>query len=135
MNNRVHICTTIEQSKRLLSLWVDPYTADFRYEHGLDGKYYAYAIQPYNNLLKKDDVIPAWSLSKLLDMIPESVEDPNGGNPFHPELIKKKDGYVLSIRRREHDCLVGTYIEQDPIECCVCIIEWLIKNGELKKKK
>ncbi len=79
--------------------------------------------------------IPAWSLSRLLEMLPNEVPDPKSGfEAHHPELIKHASGYNLSIRRYTADCLVGTHIEDTPIECCVSMIEWLIKNHHFNKE-
>ena len=79
--------------------------------------------------------IPAWSLSRLLEMLPNEVPDPKPGfEAHHPELIKHALGYNLSIRRYTADCLVGTHIEDTPIECCVSMIEWLIKNHLFNKE-
>lgn len=79
--------------------------------------------------------IPAWSLSRLLEMLPNEVPDPKPGfEAHHPELIKHAFGYNLSIRRYTAYCLVGTHIEDTPIECCVSMIEWLIKNHHFNKE-
>lgn len=79
--------------------------------------------------------IPAWSLSRLLEMLPNEVPDPKPGfEAHHPELIKHALGYNLSIRRYTADCLVGTHIEDTPIECCVSMIEWLTKNHHFNKE-
>lgn len=73
--------------------------------------------------------VPAWSLARLIEMFPVEVPDPKSGfGPHHPELIKHELGYNLSIRRSTADCLVGTHIENNPIECCVSMIQWLIKH-------
>lgn len=79
--------------------------------------------------------VPAWSLARLIEMLPVEVPDPKSGfEPHHPELIKHELGYSLSIRRSTADCLVGTHIENDPIECCVSMIHWLIKHKCLDKE-
>lgn len=79
--------------------------------------------------------VPAWSLARLIEMLPVEVPDPKSGfEPHHPELIKHELGYNFSIRRSTADCLVGTHIENDPIECCVSMIHWLIKHKCLDKE-
>ena len=79
--------------------------------------------------------VPAWSLSRLIEMLPVEVPDPKPGfEPHHPELIKHELGYKLSIRRSTADCLVGTHIEDDPIECCVSMIHWLVKHKHFNNK-
>lgn len=165
MEFKSQICTTREQSERLLSLGVKPETADMVYHHTnsrvpalewelqtksptLRGKFWTperiaklkfpFHKHPdgtpmtgeeiFDSLWGKD--IPAWSLSRLLELLPTEVPDPKPGfKPHHPELTKKAQGYILSIRRYTADCLVGTHIEDDPIECCISMIGWLIRHG------
>ena len=79
--------------------------------------------------------IPAWSLSRLLEMLPNEVPDPKPGfEAHHPELIKHASGYNLSIRRYTADCLVGTCIESSPFASCVSIIKWLISKEYFNKE-
>lgn len=87
----------------------------------------------FDELWGKD--IPAWSLSRLLELLPVEVPDPKPGfEPHHPELIINPFGYIVSIRRATADCLIGTHIEGSPIECCVSMIGWLIKNKHFNKE-
>ena len=87
----------------------------------------------FDSIWGKD--IPAWSLSRLLELLPVKVPDPEPGfGPHHPELIIHDKGYNLSIRRYAADCLVGTHIEDSPIECCVSMIGWLIRNKHFNKE-
>lgn len=140
----INICTTKEQSLRLLFLGLNPGTADMYLEKSSlpeAGEYYIHVltrdIDADNWFLARmnRDIIPAWSLSRLLEMLPEYIQDKRPGFlPYHSELIKYDDGYVISIRRHTADCLVGTHIENDPIECCVSMIDWLIQNGYSNKK-
>ncbi len=132
------IATTREQSQRLLALGVKPGTADMYLEKSQlpeAGNYYLHSltrdIDPEHWFAARmnRDIIPAWSLARLIEMFPVEVPDPKSGfGPHHPELIKHELGYNLSIRRSTADCLVGTHIENDPIECCVSMIQWLIKH-------
>lgn len=57
-----------------------------------------------------------------------------GFEPYHPKLIKDDSGYILSIQRTSYDCLVGTHIEDSPIECCISIIQWLIEQNLINKE-
>lgn len=162
MEFKSQICTTREQSERLLSIGLKPETADMVYHHTSSkipalewelktkpptqrGKFWTKeriarlarvgesGEDIFNRLWGND--IPAWSLSRLLELLPTEIPDPKPGfKPHHPELIKKEQGYILSIRRYTADCLVGTHIEDDPIECCVSMIGWLIKQGYFNKQ-
>lgn len=66
------ICTDIQQSKKLLSLGLDPSTADMLYQ--LHEREYADAIripltkEHWDALIP--DIYPAWSLTALLELMP-----------------------------------------------------------------
>lgn len=137
-NLSTQIATTREQSERLLAMGVKPETADLYWM--LDKM----SLEMESELSigscgvvedKWTKFTPAWSLSRLISMMPTSVPDPKPGfKPHHPELIKHESGYNLSIRRYTADCLVGTHIEKDPIECCVSMVGWLIKNNHFNEE-
>lgn len=59
------ICTSIEQSKRLIELGIDVNSSDMVYHKELNG---TYTLRVVNNVLEYD--IPAWSLSALLELMP-----------------------------------------------------------------
>ena len=74
------IATTIEQSKRVLEAGLDPRSADMKHTRLViesDGDGYC-SIGPRNNYhiesgrAKFEDEIPAWSLSRLIDLIAET---------------------------------------------------------------
>lgn len=84
------IATTIEQSKQLLLAGIDPRSSDMKWTNiepdADDGGYYCnresdeYHLdvgQPYFEL--NDESIPAWSLSKLIDLIAETGVPMNYG--------------------------------------------------------
>ena len=58
------ICTTIEQSKKLLELGIDRKTSDLYYWCGSDLRIDGYRAQD------EELDIPAWSLTALLDILP-----------------------------------------------------------------
>lgn len=81
------ICTTIEQSKKLIELGIDVNTADMCYppyymsdENSL---YYAKKAENFTvaelsqNRSNKDEYIPAWSLTALFDLLPEHTRIPS----------------------------------------------------------
>ena len=73
MNFKTPISTTHEQSERLLALGVKPETADMYIdEHGIP------VCFPYSRLDGHQDqpfLHPAWSLSRLLEMIPSFCDN------------------------------------------------------------
>ena len=113
------ICTTIEQSKKLLELGVDVNTADMWYQHIgysiTDGKekptYFPMVIR--DNI--SDDDIPAWSLSALLELIPSTVF-------LYSKLVKWDGSYYIEHREMLYD---------NPIDAAFEMIVWLKENNKL----
>ena len=74
-----NFCTTLEQSKQLLELGLNPETSDMTYLTGIrDGEEEIYGILPYKELVpdcRKGNIlyknIPAWTYYKLLDLFPK----------------------------------------------------------------
>lgn len=72
------ICTSIEQSKKLLSLGLDPSTADMWWsrctitDFGDNDLKVSYAVTPCNisQFKNTDKDIPCWSFTALLELMP-----------------------------------------------------------------
>lgn len=125
------ICTTEEQSERLLSLGLKVETADMRYQMqylDLGGvlKECTPSLEPYPPL-NNDRFIPAWSLHRLIEMIPSEI---------HME-----DYYlILGV---SFDCVyyadneyaeVFQSFDGTAYSCIIKCIEWLIKEGYFSKE-
>ena len=83
MEFKSQICTTIEQSIRLLTVGLKPETADMYLEKCSlpeAGEYYIHALT--KDINPKDwfyartnrDIIPAWSLGRLIEMMPDKIK-------------------------------------------------------------
>ena len=113
-------CTSLEQSRRLLALGLKKETADMCY---LYGEVLCLDVRE----LESD--IPAWSLHRLIEMMPRKVEFPLCGMPkdFHFEihngLVRYYNGYVCCV-------MEGGGYYKGIIDC----IEWLIKEGYFNKE-
>ena len=78
------VCTSIEQSQRLLDLGLKPETADMYYLW-LGGNDYRLKVDVGNNPLKYNmdkTYIPAWSLHRLIEM-------------FHENILITKSNYIV----------------------------------------
>lgn len=135
MTPKTNIATTSSQSRRLLECGVDPKTADMvwtRFES--DGEQYerldvmdgfAYEISALRP-------IPAWSLSTLLSLLPKEIYD-ESGDSFYFSLAKEfplseEYGAAYIPCWDKGDALVRKR-DNDPIEACVQLIEWLTANN------
>ena len=122
-NFNSQICTTKEQSERLLALGLKKETADMWYPHFVK----TYPIPLVNEVLTTDD-IPAWSLNRLIEMMPFDVI-PEGGFDNCFTLIKNyPKGYSV-----EYDGF-SYYHKENIYDTIIEGIEHLIKEGYFNKK-
>lgn len=63
------ICTSVEQSKRLLELGLKKETADIYYDLSTHITEVPYTKDELQRILERNDVIPAWSLGRLLEVM------------------------------------------------------------------
>lgn len=130
------ICTSIEQSKKLLSLGLDPSTADMCYvidysAYDRIGKdKYNIQVDHYGCLIHQQDNIPAWSLSALLELMPAIIRN------CQLTIDKEEDeAYNISydgIFSRESVIL---YAEYSLIDAAFEMVCWLIEQGHIKVNK
>lgn len=120
----IKICTSIEQSEKLLSLGLDQSTADmywYKFDKNKDKEWTA-AIR-YEHLY--DGEIPCWSLAALLELMPRIV--PNEGilciTPSH-----KDNGWVVGYD--EENTSFPTLID-----AAFEMVVWLIEQGHIKVNK
>lgn len=120
------IATTIEQSKHLLELGLDPKTADMFWKYSaslgntdINGRI---AVSYHDNLFvgKYDGAIPAWSLSALLEVMPKGTElmkMQNNANELYYEI----------------DYMYTGYEDSDPITAAYEMVCWMLEQGLIKK--
>lgn len=106
------ICTSIEQSKKLIELGIDVNTADMYYPNRVGIDNYALPIEYKNGLPLLSQEIPAWSLVALLGVIP------SGKALIHD---KGNLGYKCICNNMD------TYFHDNPVDVCVAMIEKLLK--------
>lgn len=120
------ICTTKDQSERLLVLGLKKETADMTY---LNDKICAASYNemecPYDNLVK-----PAWSLYRLLYLLPEKT--PYGDGYLTVEIINENVYIVLVIENIEQRVL--KYTKGNLYNNLISCIEFYIKEGYFNKE-
>ena len=126
-NFRSQICTTREQSERLLTLGLKKETADMCL---VDNIYDTYHIKTYSpNWLTDIPHIPAWSLHRLIELMPQSIG--------HLELAVGSDyaGYYEDRCNSELG-MYWEYVEETPdmFDNIISTIEWLIKEEYFNKE-
>ena len=123
------ICTTREQSERLLALGLKKETADMCWtEVGTKSRtYYVPELAPINMVSWRHT--PAWSLHRLIDMMPQIIG--------HSELAVN-DAFVGYYEDR-CGSETGMYWEHTEessnlYDNIISTIEWLIKEGYFPKE-
>ena len=119
------ICTSIEQSKKLIELGIDVRTADMHY---FDDHYNIETLETgflYSTYLSykddKFDYIPAWSLSALLGFMPII-------NDSTYKMCGTLDGGAL-ISHEELTCVM--FQENNPLDAVFEMVCWLKEKNLL----
>lgn len=121
MNN---ICTSLEQSQKLIELGIDVNTADMYWWYS--GKRYYVESMDDNDFHEKVD-IPAWSLTALLKVIPKRIKD---SNVLRIDISEED----FSIWYDDIGCGVNTELPDITMECPVdAVFEMICRLLENKK--
>lgn len=122
------ICTTREQSDRLLALGLNKETADMTIHIKNDDGWYVTAEPFYEweddmntipSLEETEPILPAWSLGRLIKLMPRTaiMHTQEGDTSIDIDM------YAIEI-----------LVSDDPIAEAVSVIEWLIKEGSFNKE-
>ena len=128
------ICTTKEQSERLLSLGLKKETADMYYptisedEHTIRACWEDFwgSRKAINGYIRRR-CVPAWSLHRLIEMMPQEI--------FYEDstLILGVFGDGVYYADNEYGEVFSSF-EGNSYDCVVKCIEWLIKEGYFNKE-
>ena len=122
------ICTTREQSERLLALGLKKETADMAIEQDNESTYEVYYYSAYPPSRRG---IPAWSLHRLWELLPKSIWHDNGlEKKYHPIIEYGFVNYVTECGMELFDFDCGYEVWGSMI----VVIEWLIKEGYFNKE-
>lgn len=131
MNFTSQICTTKEQSERLLDLGIKVETADMSIlTNQISSSGVIYSLTPYNELIhpKVFGAIPAWSLNRLIEMMPSFIDI--GEHNYMFNLIQGKlFSYGSDIAGNAF-----LYGKGSVYDSAISTIEWLIKEGHFNKE-
>ena len=123
------ICTSYEQSQSLLALGLDPNTADMKYDPRWDIPVII-SEDDYDNHLNycpesENTDIPAWSLSALLELIPDELQD----NHFLT-LEKEKDEYCCCFEDINGNTF-NHFFGNNAIDATFEMMCWLLDSRKL----
>ena len=125
-NFNSQICTTKEQSERLLALGLKKETADMYLCPSIDGIIYQVVQLPESSFA--EDEIPAWSLNRLIEMMPLDVVPEGGFDNIFTLTKNYPSGYSV-----EYDGF-SYYHKENIYDTLIEGIEHLIKEGYFNKE-
>ena len=153
MNFKSQICTSKEQSERLLGLGLKKETADMSYFHtvGFEGNdLWLPSLSPYENVVKapnygektkiylKSHTIPAWSLHRLIEIMPKRIKNLKEDWDMCGHDIAFVITEELDVNYEEpfedEPCYNKYFYEGNLYDKIVNSIEWLIQKGYFNKK-
>ena len=135
MKFNTQVCTTREQSERLLALGLKKDTADmyltrcFVGNNGTPMIFVGTTHKPSTVLFSKED-IPAWSLHRLIDLCPNCIIDRQPC--LHKTILDKSIHYCEENFKEEYEVFFDMHLKMydNLIDC----IEWLIENNHFNKQ-
>ena len=144
------ICTTKEQSERLLALGLKKETADMciNISHESELVYsfsYSEALSLYHNygldrITNTDSLLPAWSLHRLIKMMPEWISYPTQWGSAPLRINKDSMYYVHRFFDRNGDEDTSTVGDDEAIgshniyDYAVSVIGFLIREGHFNEE-
>ena len=138
MNFTSQICTTEEQSKRLIALGLKAETADMSYQVKYRDPLPQYLIDCTPSLLtyppiNNERFIPAWSLNRLIEMMPNNIRvyDSIASLIVSNEKVQY---YFHGVEYSDYLTSVGRWKSGDIYDNIIDCIEWLIKEGYFNKE-
>lgn len=124
--------TTIEQSKKLVELGLNPDTADMCYIQHFDESYNEVTFIEEDPVLAYpiDTIdLPCWSLGALIDIMPSIIY--KGRETFTLEIHKDA---LYHVCYRSHCHLDEIWLSKENLLDAVFeMVCWLLKNGYIKK--
>ena len=129
------ICTSIEQSQKLIELGIDVNTADMYY-YTVNGDWEWYKtpniIENINDL--DEHTIPAWSLTALLELIPPYLEEFNDGIDFGFSKSMNGKWYSAHYIQLDNSRLITfakTVTGDTSVDAAFEMIVWLKENNKI----
>ena len=126
-NFKSSVCTDCFQSERLLALGLKKETADMCITDNIECAF---------PCPEDDRFIPAWSLWRLIEMLPPSIKD-----GYHYSLIydihRDAIEYICFANgglQRPYNRLLWDTQSTNPFDNIIVCIEWLIKEGYFNKE-
>ena len=121
------ICTSVEQSKRLLGLGLKPETADMELVYNIFSNTYEPLTKAFPTSNKYE--ISAWSLHRLKCLLPTKI--PYESGYLTTEIINNVNLMFITDTSEQR---VISFIHENLYESMIKCIKWLIKEDYFNKE-
>lgn len=129
MEFKSQIATTREQSIKLLALGLKPETADMCY----NGYFESLPLEiNRNNAIQDEKYIPAWSFTRLLELIPKSLEQTNRPNA-NLDISSDTTYWFVTYEELGYD-VTHQEMKKDLFDAVISTIEYLINDKFFNKE-
>ena len=141
MEFKSQICTTKEESERLLKMGLKGETADMHYYHTVDfedNEVWSPSVIPYNDILFnaefvgelnmiENDIIPTWSLHRLMEIADTNSIDSNASIGFYDGFYDEIIAHIQSLIHLGY--IKEEYLNMDIVNANEGNNVELLKNG------
>jgi len=135
------ICTSLEQSNKLIELGIDPKTADIFCADVFDKEKETHSYNfhilstwgcnTFEELKDRENkfvhFIPAWSLSALLELVPNGEKNDEN----YVDTESHSDFYICTYRNCWDGCIHSEYSEENLFDAVFGMICWLKENKKI----
>ena len=136
-NFNSQVCTSRSQSERLLALGLKKETADMFISNGVICAISYSEVMDFMEGLPMEEIIPAWSLHRILSLIPKEFEvdvipmyGRNYKMPIELHILPDLSIVYTDLSKEDYKGFYYTNIYDSLISC----IEWLINQGYFNKE-
>ncbi len=123
------IATSPSQSQRLIACGVDPKTADMYWKEDLGRMQLDILGSKWIDGMFLLHCSPAWSLSRLLSLLPMMINDNGLQTTFQLDSNPDDSSWNAAYYDYAMDKYLRILCDKSPIESCVKAIEWMTKEG------
>ena len=136
------VCTTCEQSERLLALGLKEETADMFHlrvigdsEDDFDRNNFAECTESVydRHYYPREDVIPDWSFDRMFAMFPKDAHNEYGNLSFKWEYSNNKYHFYVLAKYAPMELLLKKH-SNDLYELAISALEWLVKGDFIDKQ-
>jgi len=116
------ICTSVEQSKRLIDLGLDPKTADMYYINGEN-----LTLGSWEENEHDWDDVPAWSLGSFLNLMPEIKTEHGIMQPYLVGGAGTRFKFMCFYK-----ITYNTLNYENPLDAAYEMVCWLLENKHIE---